>query len=108
MFRLTTIAALALLAATISLAVETGDFCQIARLDADAPAEVNLPYIDKQYCGAALIDGKYVRLADITDRMTEGPVSCTDNAHCSKTNRYITKGGIEYVIVFKGPKKHPT
>lgn len=102
--RLTILAALSLLAPTVTQAVESGDFCQIARLDAGAPAEVNLPYIGKQYCGAALIDGKYVRLADITDRMSEGQVSCTDSAHCTKTNRYITKGGIEYIIVFKGPK----
>lgn len=108
MRHLTTIAALVLLAPAITQAVENGDFCQIARLEAGATAEVNLPYIDKQYCGAALIDGKYVRLSDITDHMIEGPVSCTDNARCSKTNRYITKSGVEYVIVFKGPKRHPT
>lgn len=95
---------LALLAPSLGHAVETGDFCQIARLAPGVPAEVHLPHIGKAYCGAALIDHKYVRLADIVDRTEEGPVSCTDDAHCTKTNRYFAHSGVEYTIVFKGPR----
>ncbi|MBZ0095998.1 MAG: hypothetical protein K8H75_11620 [Sulfuricella sp.] len=66
-------AAIALLPLT-SLASETGNYCVIPRLVAGVPAEVPVPYIGKPFCGAAIIDNKYVRLDDVAPRKQEGVV----------------------------------
>lgn len=98
--------AIALLPLT-SLASEARNFCVIPRLVAGVPADVAVPYIDKPFCGAAIIDNKYVRLDDVAPRKQEGAVECSDTGDCLKTNRYFARDtNAEYIIIFHGPK-HP-
>ncbi len=84
-----------------------GDYCAIPKLVQGVPTVVDVPYIDKPFCGMALIDRHYVRLSEITKSQDETPVSCSAEGACTKTTRYYTDEMREsqpYIIIFQGPK----
>ena len=86
---------------------QDGGFCVIPKLVPGVPAQVSLEYIDKPFCGVALIDGHYQKLADITVRQEESDVTCTSSSSCRKTVHYFSRNEAQkdpYVIIFSGPK----
>lgn len=90
-----------------AFATQEGSFCAIPRLTPGVPVEVHLEYIEKPFCGMALIDGRYQKLSDITGKRDEGEVACKTPALCSKVVRYYPRNADRqepYVIIFTGPK----
>lgn len=86
---------------------EEADFCAIPRLVAGVPEVVQLPSIDKEFCGMALINNKFVKLADITERIEADEASCsTVSGSCKRMVRYFQKDASAppYIIIFTGPK----
>jgi hypothetical protein len=91
----------------LSIAAE-GDYCAIPKLEQGKPTVVEVPYIDKPFCGTALIDRHYVHLTEFTKVHEETPVSCSSDALCTKTFRYYLDEKREtepYIIIFQGPKQ---
>ena len=43
---------------------ENGEYCAIPKLEQGVATTVEVPYIDKPFCGTALIDKHYVRMAE--------------------------------------------
>jgi hypothetical protein len=97
-----------MLAALPTLAsAEDGEYCVIPKLVLGVPTTVEVPYIDKPFCGMALIDSHYVRLSEISKATEEGLVSCASDASCIKTLRYYrdeAKSTEPYIIIFQGPR----
>lgn len=88
-------------------AAAEGDYCVIPKLVQGKPTLVDVPYIDKPFCGMALIDRHYVRLSEIT-KVHEETVSCTAEGSCTKTSRYYLDEDRQtepYIIIFQGPKQ---
>ena len=84
-----------------------GDYCPIPKLEPGVPANVRLEYIDKTFCGVALIGGRYQKLSEVTDWQEESAVTCQSASVCHKTIKYYSAKGEEkepYVINFSGPK----
>lgn len=71
---------------------------------------VDVPYIDKPFCGVAMIDHRYVRLNEIAKAKDEEPATCVSDIHCTRTSRYyldedrLTE---PFIIIFQGPKHPP-
>ncbi len=106
--RVTTVGAIILSAIPIITFAAEGDYCVIPKLVQGKPTIVDVPYIDKPFCGMALIDRHYVRLSEFTKSHDETPVSCTTDASCTKTSRYYLDEKREtepYIIIFQGPKQ---
>lgn len=90
---------------------EEGDFCSIPLLVPGVPELVQLPNIDKEFCGMARISGKYVLLDDVTSRKDVGSTECSSDGTCRKTVRYYPKANDNsppFIIIFAGPKPPPT
>ena len=84
-----------------------GDSCIIPKLEPGVPANVRLEYIDKKFCGVALIDGHYQKLTDITSWQEESRVTCENAFACHKIIKYYSAYSEEqepYIINFSGPK----
>ena len=94
-------------ASTLVSASDNGDYCSIPKLEPGVPANVRLKYIDKGYCGIALIGGRYQKLSEITSRQEESRVTCDNETLCHKTVRYYLKDNDQspYIIQFSGPKR---
>lgn len=85
-----------------------GEYCVIPKLTPGMPTTVPLEYIEKPFCGVALIDHHYVRLDDVIKAKDEGAIECAPNSTCTKTNRYYQdeqRTTPPYIIIFKGPKR---
>ena len=96
----------AALTSTFANAADEGDFCVIPKLQAGIPAEIPVPYIDKPYCGMAIIGQKYVRLSEVAELKEQGTPVCTASGDCTKTYLYVGKDrGDTYTLIFKGPKE---
>lgn len=90
-----------------AIAGTDGDYCTIPKLEPGIPAEVSLEYIDKTFCGFALIGGHYQKLDDIIRREEISEVSCDSASACHKTIKYFSKSDVDqepYIIIFSGPK----
>lgn len=106
--RVTTVGAIILSALPFITFAAEGDYCVIPKLEQGKPTIVDVPYIDKPFCGMALIDRHYVRLSEFTKAHEETPVSCATDASCTKTSRYYLDEKREtepYIIIFQGPKQ---
>lgn len=102
-------AAICLMLAAVPLlaSAEDGDYCVIPKLVQGIPTLVDVPDIDKPFCGMALIESHYVRLSEISKAKDEGLVACTSKESCTKTLRYYlddAKSSEPYIIIFQGPR----
>ena len=64
--RVTTVGAIILSALPFITFAAEGDYCVIPKLEKGKPTIVDVPYIDKPFCGMAMIDRHYVRLSEFT------------------------------------------
>ena len=86
---------------------DEGEYCAIPRLVAGVPELVQVPSIDKEFCGVALINNKFVKLSDITGRVeSEDPICSEGSGACKRTIRYFQKDASAppYIIILSGPK----
>lgn len=84
-----------------------GEYCVMPRLQAGVPATVEVEYIDKPFCGIAMIENRYVRLDEVAKSKEIGNVRCSSAESCTRTNRYYTDekpASAPYIIIFHGPK----
>jgi hypothetical protein len=84
-----------------------GGVCVIHDLFPGLPIEVSVENIDKDFCGAARINRRIVRLDQKPVRKYDGPVSCdTSGEHCWKRVEYFLSAddSMPYVVILKGPR----
>lgn len=101
------ILALSALSSALVVASENSDSCPIPKLEPGVPANVHLKHIDKNYCGIALIGGRYQKLSEITRRQEESRVTCDSESVCHKTIKYYLGDDDKtpYIIEFSGPRR---
>lgn len=102
-------APLSTLAAASTDGGNEGESCVIPHVIPGKDTIVDMPYIDKQFCGMVLINKMYVLIDAIADKIETGPVKCDPAGMCSKSVRYIFNdvertGAPSHTIIFKGPK----
>lgn len=91
-----------------AIASSDGGYCTIPKLVPGIPSEVTLENIETPFCGFALIEGRYQKLADVTDHHVEGRVTCSNTGLCKKSVQYFSRNENKkdpYIINFSGPKK---
>ena len=67
---------------------------------------VPVEHIDSPFCGVALVDGRYQKIADVSGRQEESPVTCEEAGRCHKTVKYYPRNNAHpepYIIIFTGP-----
>lgn len=107
--RITAVAAFALVCIpAISLAnTESGEFCAIPKLVQGEATTVEVPYIDKPFCGTAMIDKHYVRMSEFAKVTEESEPQCSTDAFCTKVLRFYqdeAKSSKPYILIFFGPR----
>lgn len=107
--RVTAIAALALLTlpAIASANNDAGDYCVIPKLVQGEATTIEVPYIDKPFCGTAMIDKRYVRMSEFAKASEESEPQCSSEAFCTKVLRFYqdeAKATQPYILIFFGPR----
>jgi len=95
-----------LLAPSAAIPGHDGAFCTIPKLLPGVPAHVPVEHIDSPFCGVALVDGRYQKIADVSGRQEESPVTCEEAGRCHKTVKYYPRNNAHpepYIIIFTGP-----
>lgn len=110
-------AAVAILASLPVLAAAPGpmeeqEACVIPTVTPGKDTIVDLPYIDKQFCGMVMINRMYVLIDAIADKTETGPIECNAAGMCSKKVKYLFEdhertGAPSHTFIFKGPKEKP-
>lgn len=114
----TSVIAAAILIATSAVAapapgpMEEGEACVIPKVVPGKDTVVEMPFIDKQFCGMVMINNMYVLIDAIADKIEPGPVECTPAGMCTKKVRYLFNdhertGAAAHTLIFKGPKEKP-
>lgn len=87
---------------TFAFAGQDGSYCTIPKLLPGVPAHVTVENIKNPFCGVALIEGRYQKLADITERKDEGLLTCSDHGKCQKTVKYFQRNAHQepFIIIF--------
>ncbi len=65
------------------------------------------PHIDKPFCGTALIDKHYVRMAEFAKATDEGEPQCSSESFCTRVFRFYRdkeKATTPYILIFHGPR----
>ena len=107
--RVTVLAALGL-AALSSLANannDTGEYCVIPKLVQGEATTVEVPYIDKPFCGTAMIDKHYVRMSEFAKATEESEPQCSSESFCTKVLRFYqdeAKATKPFILIFFGPQ----
>ncbi len=86
---------------------ENGEYCAIPKLEQGVATTVEVPYIDKPFCGTALIDKHYVRMAEFAKATDEGEPQCSSESFCTRVFRFYRdkeKTTTPYILIFHGPR----
>lgn len=99
------VAAAVLLAASWqAYAGHAGEYCAIPVLQPGIATTVEVEQIDRGFCGAAVINGRHVRLDQVAPRKIVEPTVCRGEFDCLKRVHYLADDGTEYLIDFVGPR----
>ena len=103
---------LAALPALASASSESGDYCVIPKLTLGVPTTIEVSYIEKPFCGMAMIEKRYVRMSELSKAVEEGTPECSSETFCTKTMRFYldeAKATTPYILIFHGPRhRRPT
>lgn len=107
--RVTAIAALALFTLPVIASAnnDAGEYCVIPKLVQGEATTVEVPYIDKPFCGTAMIDKHYVRMEDFAKASEESEPQCSSESFCTKVLRFYrdeAKATKPYILIFFGPR----
>ena len=86
---------------------DAGDYCVIPKLVQGEATTVEVPYIDKPFCGTAMIDKHYVRMSEFAKATEEGEPQCSSDSFCTKVLRFYqdeAKASKPYILIFFGPR----
>lgn len=88
-------------------------YCTIPRLEPGVPTMVEVPYIEKPFCGTAIINQQYVRMESFAKVTESSELRCSSDDLCTRVIRYFrdeAKATPPYILIFRGPKysrNHP-
>ena len=86
---------------------EAGEYCVIPKLVQGEATTVEVPYIDKPFCGMAMIDKNYVRMEEFAKVTEESEPQCSSESFCTKVLRFYqdeAKSSKPYILIFFGPR----
>lgn len=87
---------------------DLGEFCAIPKLQRGVVTTVDVPYIEKPFCGTALIDHHYVRMESFAKVTEVEEPRCLSDDVCTRVYRFYTdeaKTTAPYTLVVRGPRR---
>lgn len=99
-----------LLASLLSSALaqtDESEFCAIPQLEPGVATSIEVPYIDKPFCGMALIGKRYVQMTEFAKAVEESETQCASDSFCTRVLRFFRdseKATDPYILIFHGPR----
>lgn len=86
---------------------DSGEYCVIPKLVQGEATTLEVPYIDKPFCGTAMIDKHYVRMSEFAKATEESEPQCSSESFCTRVLRFYqdeAKTTKPYILIFFGPR----